>query len=63
MFCEIALASAFFLSGGVKLHYVTAGAGEPVVLIHGWASSAQMWQPLMGDLSKGPRQSIAITRC
>ena len=29
-----------FLSNGVKIHYVTAGTGEPVVLIHGFAANA-----------------------
>src|SRR5438132_5614676 len=55
MLLEMALASAFFLSNGVKMHYVTAGTGEPVVLIHGWSSSAQMWRPLIDDLSKDHR--------
>jgi pimeloyl-ACP methyl ester carboxylesterase len=29
-----------FLSDGVKIHYLTAGEGEPVVLIHGFAANA-----------------------
>ncbi len=29
-----------FISNGVKIHYVTAGEGEPVILIHGFAASA-----------------------
>jgi pimeloyl-ACP methyl ester carboxylesterase len=29
-----------FLSNGVKIHYITDGEGEPVVLIHGFAASA-----------------------
>jgi pimeloyl-ACP methyl ester carboxylesterase len=29
-----------FLSNGVKLRYVTAGEGEPVILVHGFAASA-----------------------
>jgi pimeloyl-ACP methyl ester carboxylesterase len=32
-------ADLFFDSGGVKIRYVDAGRGEPVVLIHGFASS------------------------
>jgi pimeloyl-ACP methyl ester carboxylesterase len=32
-----------FDSKGVKIHYKTAGNGEPVVLIHGFAASAEMW--------------------
>jgi pimeloyl-ACP methyl ester carboxylesterase len=37
--------SQTFDAKGVKIHYVTAGQGEPVVLIHGLHSSALMnWQ-------------------
>ncbi len=32
--------NAYFDSNGVKLHYLTAGKGEPVVLIHGFSASA-----------------------
>ena len=41
-----------FDSNGVKIHYVTEGQGEAVVLIHGWTSDVTMWgrklQPLEG---------------
>jgi len=37
--------SAFFEAKGVRIHYVTQGTGEAVVLIHGLYSSAQLnWQ-------------------
>jgi pimeloyl-ACP methyl ester carboxylesterase len=36
-------ADEFFDSKGVKIHYVTAGKGEAVVLIHGWMSDSTMW--------------------
>ena len=32
-----------FDSNGVKIRYVTAGAGEAVVLIHGWMADSSMW--------------------
>ena len=32
-----------FDSNGVKIRYVTAGKGEPVVLIHGWMGDSSMW--------------------
>lgn len=32
-----------FDSAGVKIRYVTAGEGVPVVLIHGWMSDSAMW--------------------
>ena len=31
-----------FMSGGVKIHYTIAGAGDPVILIHGLYSSGAM---------------------
>jgi pimeloyl-ACP methyl ester carboxylesterase len=45
-------ADAFFDSNGVRIRYVVTGRGEPVVLIHGWAASAEMWDPLVEELSK-----------
>jgi len=33
----------FYDSNGVKIRYVTAGEGEPVVLIHGWMGDSSMW--------------------
>ncbi len=32
-----------FDSNGVKVHYVTAGEGVAVVLIHGWMGDSSMW--------------------
>ena len=32
-----------FESKAVKIHYVTAGEGEAIVLIHGWMSDSNMW--------------------
>jgi pimeloyl-ACP methyl ester carboxylesterase len=34
---------ATFDSNGVTIRYVTAGEGEPVVLIHGWMADSTMW--------------------
>ncbi len=34
--------SQYFISDGVKIHFVEKGEGEPVVLIHGFAASYQM---------------------
>src|ERR1051325_2404660 len=33
---------AFFVSGGVKLHYTVQGKGEPVILIHGFGANIEM---------------------
>jgi pimeloyl-ACP methyl ester carboxylesterase len=32
---------------GVSLHYLTAGQGPMVVLIHGYAETSRMWRPIM----------------
>ena len=35
---------------GVRLHYLIAGKGDPVVLLHGYAETSHMWRPLMSKL-------------
>jgi pimeloyl-ACP methyl ester carboxylesterase len=35
----------------VKLHYLVAGKGDPVVLLHGFAETSHMWLPLMAKLA------------
>lgn len=42
----------YFDSGGVRIRYFVVGKGEPVVLIHGWAANADMWQNVISDLSR-----------
>ncbi len=42
----------FFQSDGVRIRYIVAGRGEPVVLVHGWAGTTDTWKPLMTDLSR-----------
>jgi pimeloyl-ACP methyl ester carboxylesterase len=36
---------------GVRLHYLIAGKGDPVVLLHGFAESSHMWRPLIAKLA------------
>lgn len=50
---------AFFQSNGVRIRYLIAGRGEPVLLVHGWSASAEMWELLMNDLSRD-HQVIAM---
>ena len=49
----------FFQSDGVRIRYLVAGHGEPVILVHGWSASAEMWPALMNDLSQD-HQVIAM---
>lgn len=44
--------SKFAAANGVRLHYLQTGQGDPVVLLHGFGQSSQMWRPLMRELSK-----------
>ena len=36
----------------IKLFYRTAGSGSPVVLLHGYAQTGHMWNPIIPDLMK-----------
>ena len=44
--------SRFADVNGLRLHYLTAGQGEPVVLLHGYAQTSHMWRPLMTELAR-----------
>src|SRR4029077_15606994 len=48
----IAIDSRFAEVNGTKLHYLTAGQGEPVLLLHGYAQTSHMWRPLIPGLAK-----------
>jgi len=37
---------------GVKLHYLTAGHGPPLILLHGYAETSLMWKPVMPVLAE-----------
>jgi pimeloyl-ACP methyl ester carboxylesterase len=36
---------------GLRLHYLVAGKGDPVLLLHGYAENSHMWRPLMAQLA------------
>jgi pimeloyl-ACP methyl ester carboxylesterase len=36
---------------GFKMHYLIAGKGTPVVLLHGYAETSHMWLPLIAKLA------------
>jgi pimeloyl-ACP methyl ester carboxylesterase len=44
--------SKFAEANGVKLHYLVTGQGDPVLLLHGFGQSSQMWRPLMRELAR-----------
>jgi pimeloyl-ACP methyl ester carboxylesterase len=43
--------SHFANVNGVRLHYLIAGTGDPVVLLHGYAETSHMWRPLIVELA------------
>lgn len=36
---------------GIRMHYLVAGEGPPVLLLHGYAQNSRMWRPLMRALA------------
>jgi pimeloyl-ACP methyl ester carboxylesterase len=45
--------SKFANVNGARLHYLLQpGQGDPVVLLHGFGQSSQMWRPLMRELAQ-----------
>jgi pimeloyl-ACP methyl ester carboxylesterase len=39
-------------ANGIRMHYLQAGSGEPVVLLHGFGQTSHMWRPLIKELAK-----------
>jgi pimeloyl-ACP methyl ester carboxylesterase len=46
------ISSNFADVNGVRLHYLVAGKGEPILLLHGYAETSHMWRPLMLQLAR-----------
>src|SRR5262245_41738599 len=46
-----AIASRFAQVEGLKLHYLAAGKGPTVILLHGYAETSRMWRPLIPRLA------------
>jgi pimeloyl-ACP methyl ester carboxylesterase len=46
-----AIQSQFANVNGTRLHYLVAGKGDPVVLLHGYAETGHMWLPLIPKLA------------
>src|SRR5262249_47223286 len=45
---------------GVRAHYVTAGIGRKVLLLHGWGASLQTWEPVSAQLVARGFQTLAL---
>jgi pimeloyl-ACP methyl ester carboxylesterase len=44
--------SSFAEIDGLKLHYLTAGHGPAVILLHGYTQTSRMWRPLFPKLTE-----------
>ncbi|RDJ27447.1 alpha/beta hydrolase [Bosea caraganae] len=49
---SVEIESRFAEVDGIKLHYLAAGQGEPVLLLHGYAQNSHMWRPLIAKLAE-----------
>jgi len=43
--------SRFATVNGVRLHYLEAGTGAPIILLHGFGETSHMWLPLIPKLA------------
>jgi pimeloyl-ACP methyl ester carboxylesterase len=49
---EVTIESRFADVNGIRMHYLVAGKGDPVILMHGYAQNSHMWRPTMRELAK-----------
>src|SRR5437764_6014916 len=49
---EVKIDSKFADVNGIRMHYLVAGKGDPVSLMHGYAQNSHMWRPTMRELAK-----------
>jgi pimeloyl-ACP methyl ester carboxylesterase len=46
-----AIESKFAIVDGIKVHYLRAGHGPAVILLHGYTQTSRMWRPLIPKLT------------
>ena len=44
--------SKFATIDGIRIHYLTAGHGPAVILLHGYTQTSRMWRPLIPKLTE-----------
>jgi pimeloyl-ACP methyl ester carboxylesterase len=49
---EAAFESRTVVIDGTKLHYLTAGSGPPLLLLHGYAETSSMWKELLPSVAE-----------
>ncbi len=50
-----AASSNFIRVGGLNIHYLDAGKGSPVLLLHGWPTSSYLWRKIIPPLAEKRR--------
>ncbi len=45
---------------GTSMHYLEAGAGQPVMFLHGNPTSSYLWRSVLGYADLGSRRAIAV---
>jgi pimeloyl-ACP methyl ester carboxylesterase len=45
------ISSRYVRAGNLNIHYLTAGEGEPVVLLHGWPTHSYLWRKIIKPLA------------
>jgi pimeloyl-ACP methyl ester carboxylesterase len=48
---QVRIQERFANVAGLRVHYLIAGKGDPVLLLHGYAQNSHMWRPLMAQLA------------
>ncbi|MGB0522967.1 MAG: alpha/beta fold hydrolase [Flammeovirgaceae bacterium] len=56
---DATISSNFVQVNDTTVHYLTAGEGEVVLLLHGWPTSSYLWRNIMPELAK-THQVIAL---
>ena len=51
-YAEDAISARTVEIDGAKLHYMTAGHGTPLILLHGYAETSLMWKPIIPVLAQ-----------
>src|SRR5258708_28935119 len=49
---DVQVENRFAEVNGLRMHYLVAGKGSPVILLHGYAQNSHMWRPAMAQLGK-----------
>lgn len=57
---SVSIRSGFIDGGDVKLRFIEAGDGRPVLLLHGLTERAETWIPLIKRLAREGYKAIAI---